>query len=434
MLAHALNQKPFTRFMVLWMHIFVMCSVLMFFSAASLHAQVFNSGSTGADGALDFTGTPAGTIIDFDPTTFNPPLDPEGDSIYHFTTITLPADVTLNLRADKAGSAPLHWLATGAVIIDGTLDLSGDQGHGPSAAIQRIPAIPGPGGFAGGIGGKIPNLSAQAGFGPGAGCPSSPTNAFGGSGGHVSTADQINCVGGLSYGNGFLLPLIGGSGGAGGGGTLNNAAGGGAGGGAILISSSVSITVTGNVTANGGARGASPAGSGSGGAIRLVAPIIDGNGVLSAASGGLGGTGGGGTSASIGRVLVETLQNTFTGQTTGDVRAVTLPPNPILLPAASLPKVRVTSVGGVPTPANPLGRFDMVDVTLNSLQPLQIDLAGENIPLGTTIDVTVLNETEGSQASVSSPLAGTLENSTASITMTIPAGFSRIFTHAKWTP
>src|SRR5688572_1021476 len=89
-------------------------------------AQTFTSGSTGADGALDFSGTPPGTVIDFDPTTFTPALDADGDSVYHFTTITIPADVTVRLRATKAGAAPLHWLATGAVVIDGTLDLNGD--------------------------------------------------------------------------------------------------------------------------------------------------------------------------------------------------------------------------------------------------------------------------------------------------------------------
>jgi hypothetical protein len=92
-------------------------------------AQPFNSGSTGADGALDFSGTPPGTVIEFDPTAFNPALDADGDSIYHFTTITIPANVTVRLRATKAGVAPIHWLATGAVVIDGGLDLNGGDGH-----------------------------------------------------------------------------------------------------------------------------------------------------------------------------------------------------------------------------------------------------------------------------------------------------------------
>jgi hypothetical protein len=93
-------------------------------------AQTFNSGSTGADGAFDLSNTPPGTVIEFDPVSFTPVLDADGDSVYHFTTITIPEGVTLRLRADKAGSAPLHWLATGAVVINGTLDLNGEDGRG----------------------------------------------------------------------------------------------------------------------------------------------------------------------------------------------------------------------------------------------------------------------------------------------------------------
>jgi hypothetical protein len=77
-------------------------------------AQTFTSGSTGADGALNLTGTPPGTVIDFDPAAFTPALDTDGDSVYHFTTITIAANVMVRLRANKAGAAPIHWLATGA--------------------------------------------------------------------------------------------------------------------------------------------------------------------------------------------------------------------------------------------------------------------------------------------------------------------------------
>ena len=171
-------------------------------------AQTFTSGSTGADGALNLTGTPPGTVIDFDPTTFTPALDADGDSVYHFTTITIPANVTVRLRATKAGAAPIHWLATGAVVIDGILDLNGE--NGPASTAPRIPSVPGPGGFAGGIGPGTPNLPPQAGFGPGGGC------AGGGNAGHATSVGQ-NPSCGRSYGNAFLLPLLGGQVGEGGG-------------------------------------------------------------------------------------------------------------------------------------------------------------------------------------------------------------------------
>ena len=59
----------------------------------------FGSGFTGADGPLDFTGTPAGTVVDFDPA-----LDGDGDGIYQFTIVTIPVDVTIRFRADTVGA------------------------------------------------------------------------------------------------------------------------------------------------------------------------------------------------------------------------------------------------------------------------------------------------------------------------------------------
>jgi len=246
-------------------------------------AHAFDSGSTGADGALDFSGSPPGTVIEFDPTTFTPPLDPDGDSIYHFTSITIPAYVTVKLRADEAGSAPIFWLATQAVIIDGTLDLSGEDGHDASPAAPRTVSIPGPGGFGGGIGGLPPTIDPQDGFGPGAGV-TVLASGFSRIAGHA-TAGCSTCTN--TYGNAFLLPFIGGSGGGGNGDDSRPGSGGGAGGGAILIASSVSIRVNGQVLADGGVQGGFSSGEifggrGSGGAIRLAAPSFDGNGAISA--------------------------------------------------------------------------------------------------------------------------------------------------------
>jgi hypothetical protein len=381
-------------------------------------AQTFTSGSTGADGALNFAGTPPGTVIDFDPATFTPALDADGDSVYHFTTITIPANVTVRLRANKAGAAPVHWLATGAVVIDGTLDLNGEDGHTP--VTPRIPSVPGPGGFAGGIGAGAPNLPSQAGFGPGAGC------ANGGNAGHavsIVTGGSLcptGMTGGLSYGNTFLLPLIGGSGGGG-----FSSFGGGAGGGAIMIASSVSIRVNGTIRANGGANGFSGGfAMGSGGAIRLVAPTVTGSGRLEAS--------GGGSVAAPGRIRIEALQNTFIGSATGVARTTALLPAPILLPTSPQPQLRVVSVGGQAVPPHPRGAFNPADVILNTSQAVAIQLEGRNIPPGTPITVTVANETEGTQVVASPPLAGTAALSTATVTVTVPAGFSQIFSHATW--
>jgi len=39
----------------------------------------------------------------FSPKAFNPPLDPEGDNVYNFTTINIPADLTVRLSGDILG-------------------------------------------------------------------------------------------------------------------------------------------------------------------------------------------------------------------------------------------------------------------------------------------------------------------------------------------
>ncbi len=215
--------------------------IIALYNNQMTQAQGFSSGSTGADGALDFSSSPPGAIIEFDPEAFNPQLDPEGDNIYHFTTITIPANVTVRLTA-KHLNGPVFWLATGAVQISGTIDLNGAIGHSvtPTPA-GRIPSLPGAGGFGGGVGGNnCGTTPPQPGNGPQGG---GAGNLIGGQAG----------VGGFS-GNQFLVPLVGGSGGGGRGFSSCNqwGSGGGAGGGALLIASSISITISGTVTANGG--------------------------------------------------------------------------------------------------------------------------------------------------------------------------------------
>jgi hypothetical protein len=253
---------------------------------ATAHAQSFNSGSTGADGALVLT-TP-GTIT-FDPKTFNPPLNPSGDNIYHFTNIHVGSGVTLRLSS-KSLRGPVFWLSQGPVWIDGKIDLEGADG-------SVTPSIAGAGGFSGGAVRKL-------GYGPAGYVP-----------------------------NIFLVPLLGGRGGDGG-----EILGGGAGGGALLIASSTSITVNGTISANGGS--STDGTGGSGGAIRLVAPVIRGStGVL--------GANGGQPQGTDGLIRFETFDNQFWGSLNhtpfaqGKPLGLFLPPNP-------QPSVRIVSIDGVP--------------------------------------------------------------------------------------
>src|SRR5882762_8366876 len=177
-------------------------STLCFVSADLAQGQTFNSGSTGADGALNLT-TP-GTIL-FDPNALG--LHPAVPNVFNFTTINIAPGVTVQLT-NEILSGPVYWLAQGPVEIDGTVDLNGQNGW-PSGTLAtgRLPAFGGAGGYSGGVGGSV-----------GTGVPL-PQPGDGPGGGTAQTA----CCGapgnGAFTGSQYLIPLIGGS--AGGGGIQN---------------------------------------------------------------------------------------------------------------------------------------------------------------------------------------------------------------------
>src|SRR5450755_1106851 len=89
----------------------ILCSLIATLATAAASAQTFSSGSTGSDGALTFN-TP-GTYV-FDPKTYNPPLDPSGDNVFNFTTITIASGVTVRLTGSVI-NGPVVWLASGTV-------------------------------------------------------------------------------------------------------------------------------------------------------------------------------------------------------------------------------------------------------------------------------------------------------------------------------
>lgn len=226
-------------------------------------AQNFRSGSNGSYGPID---TASSTVT----------LDVPADGIFHCTTIRVGSGGTLRFRRN-ALNTPVYLLATGDVNIIGTIDVSGSRGT------TTTPGLAGPGGFDGGSPGAT-GVPAGDGHGPGAGKAGTLTDGdteAGGAG--YGDLHQESPVGkrGVIYGSPLLLPIIGGSGGGGAHGSPGW--GGGGGGGAIVIASDTQITVSGSVFAHGGG-GFSGAilNTGSGGAIRVVAPRVSGNGSLRA--------------------------------------------------------------------------------------------------------------------------------------------------------
>jgi hypothetical protein len=412
--------------------------VMMAGAGMLANAQTFNSGSNGSDGALNLT-TP-GTVV-FDPAKFNPPLDPDGDNVFHFTTITIGAGVIVQLKNLPLRGRSVIWLASGDVKIEGTIDLSGQAGHVTNNPVpaNRVSAEPGPGGYAGGVG-ATPTSAAHSGSGPGRGGTNYPgvlcrsvgfADMLGGGAGHGAGGSGFSP--GAAYGNVLLVPLRGGSGGGGGNGGFGG--GGGGGGGALRIVSSTSITINGTVAANGGDGGSGTTnvcangngGGGSGGGIHLIASTVSGTGNLSA-------KGGGGSEVypgAVGRIRIDAFQQRFTGNAMPTASLGT--PYNVPLPA-DVPSVRVVSVAGISVPSTPTGSFTMPDVTINQAVAVPVVIEAFNVPVGVVVQVYLTSESAPDQVVNSAPLAGTRQKSTATANVKIPPGYSRGFVRAAWTP
>lgn len=394
----------------------------------------FDSGSTGADGA--FAPVASQTI----------PLPASG--VFNYTTVNIPSGVTIKYIRN-AKNTPVTILATGAVTIAGTIDVSGQTGalNGPAAG----GGAGGPGGFDGGragypfasvadgISGDGPGGGGGGKRGPGGVCFANDYGNGGGGGfGGVGSDGTTNCLapapggkGGLSYGSNTLSPLIGGSGGGGGPAVSATGGAGGGGGGAILIASSGSITFNnGSVSVAGGSGGFSGGfqgcgGGGSGGAIRLVTNTISGSVAISI-GGGIGGGSGNGSGGNGAPGYFRAEAFSFTsfnpaipiGQQTFSSFAL---PSSVTLP--NVPTLKIASVAGIVASAMPVGSFHgPADIVVPSSQtnPVTVALQAANIPLGTIVQVTITPETGAFSTVQSTALAGTVAASTATASVNLP--------------
>ena len=234
---------------------------------ADVRAQGFNSGSDGSLGALNVTN---------DLTVALPP-----DGILRYTTVNVAAGKTLSFTPN-ALNTPVYLLATGDVTIDGAIDVSG--GNSTSVAGGRG----GPGAFDGGppgIAGALPG----DGKGPGAGKAGGTGGGDTGAGGaaYLDLPIDVSPNDGTPYGSPLLVPLVGGSGGGG----ETNGLGGSGGGGAIVIASNTRISISFNAVVRAKGGFADSQNEGSGGAVRFVAPLVAGNGIIDLNGGGRAGAG-----------------------------------------------------------------------------------------------------------------------------------------------
>ncbi len=350
----------------------------------------FNSGSTGADGALDTS-------------TMNCPnnrcvLQLPESGVFNFTTVNVSSGTDLRFLPNSRNT-PIYILAQGSVQIAGGIEISAP---GIVTAPPVSGRIPGPGGYWGGDVGR-------GGFGPGGG---------------LLSPGEINgrWVGPLS-----LVPIVGGSGGA----SDGQGRPGGGGGGAIVIASSTQLTMTttAGIYAFGGIGDSLNAwGScGSGGAIRLVASTLNIAGILRANSFFC-------AAQFSGVIRLEANSLTFTGSS--NPIAVQSAPNPGVI-GTSVPKLTISDVGGFSVPSNAGSRFDLVDVLLpNQLpDPVNVGVTALNIPTGTQVQVGILNGSPNG-TSTSCNLSGTFANSscTATISNLNRSGGTYLLATAVFTP
>ena len=392
----------------------LLVAVTVLSQTPSVEAQVFNSGSTGADGPLAPTANMAVTL---------PP-----DGILNYTTVTIPSGVTVTFIRNVINT-PVTMLATGDVTIAGRIDVTGANGEKPtdagSGVVRHEGGLGGPGGYSGGhggLGGTVADPIGNNGLdgqGPGGGDGGKP-GAFPKAGQYGAPSSYVE-----------LVPLLGGSGGGGGLGFSTIVAGsGGGGGGAIAIASSTKIAVAGTIVANGGtAEGTSQCGAGgSGGAIRLVAPEVVGSGSLQAI-----GQRGCSDRGFPGRIRIESFTSGFIGVTNPPASFSSSPRSAVPL---SLPTLRITSVGGKTVPANTTGSYKSADVSLDAgtANPVPITLTATNTPVGTRFTVKLYPQSDVAVSVLSSTSTGTLATSTATALVALPDGeVSRLVAFGNFT-
>lgn len=291
--------------------------------------------------------------------------------VFKYSNVTLGAGTKVSFKNNDT-RAPVVWLVTGDVTIDGTLGLNG------GVAARGSPFEPGPGGFRGGVGSRFARPG-SGGFGPGGGFgrtfPAAPSH---------STSPSANSS--PAYGDPTIIQLIGGSGGGGrddGDTTDQEVYGGGSGGGAILIIATGKIRISGTLSANGTYGGNT---TGSGGSIRLVGDEVGGNGTVSAIG------------ESLGYIRIEA--NSGFGQLDAYPRpdvASFLPGEPVRIwPPDTHPTARIVSVSGATVPGDPKA----------GLQYRPTDL---RIPAGGSREVIIETThfpTNGTVTLFATPLAG----------------------------
>lgn len=291
--------------------------------------------------------------------------------VFKYSSVTVAAGKTLTFK-NHPSRAPLVWLVSGNVTIAGTVSLNGQNNMNGLELAE-----PGPGGFRGGSGSSNGGVYASAGFGVGG--ARVEDSGYGRGGAHGADVPPWA----TAYGNPSLVPLIGGSGGSG---VVSGSGGwsGGGGGGALLIAAASTVSIGGEIRANGG-NGNYAAGTGSGGGIRVVCDVLGGAGNIKATPGTADRQG------SVGRIRLERFTNSGSLQISPDPSVVPLASGAtaLLWPPSEAPDVRVVSIGGITAPTDPKASFGSAgaDVALPQTATTQVIVETTNVEQASQVQV-----------------------------------------------
>lgn len=367
------------------------------------HAQLEIEGADGSDLALNVTTTSNRINLAAAPTgVWNGPNTNPGRGVYdsnqwavvfRYSSVNIPAGRTLSF-SNHVSRAPVVWLVSGDVTINGVLDVSARQEEKVNDMFE-----PGPGGFRGG-----PSIIGDGSDGPGLGP------------GHTTTGRGAAAVyaiegSGAKYGNARIVPLIGGSGATS---FFGNFGGGG---GAILIACKGTITINGQILARG-------AGIGSAGAVRMVANSLKGGGSVFA------------DRSTQGRIRLEAVDSSNSGLQTYPATIVVQPDSPpTLWPSVGSPSVKLVSVSGITLPPDPKSDLGVnggdVRFTNSSLATVLIET--RNMPASAKVKVHVSPKltSVGAVTHLAARLPGGNTNLTTwQVRTNLPSGFFTLQVHA----
>ena len=166
-------------------------------------------------------------------------------------------------------------------------------------------------------------------------------------------------------------------------------------------------------------------GAASGGNLRLVATTLAASAAVSAHF--TGGRNRFGARAPGGTISIEGDTHQFFMTLNGQ-RSANIVATPGAVSPPATPTLRITSIGSLTVPAAPTGNTATPDVTFPTPPsgPVTVTLAASNIPVGTSAKVRVTPQVGSFSEVTSSALTGTPASSTATVSVTIPAGYGAI--------